>query len=108
MPLNPDPSSLDEGALQALDKTLHGKLVATRTLVGHLATALHDPSALETASDLLRAMLALLDRPGPRSREELVREVDLSNATLLAVIDLVKTYADQPRVHRAHPKSARK
>jgi hypothetical protein len=108
MPLNPDPSTLDEGALQALDEALHGKLVATRTLLGTLASALHDPSELETASDLLRAMLALLDRPGPRTREELVREVDLSNAALLAAIDLVKTYADQPRVHRAHPKSARR
>jgi hypothetical protein len=100
MPLTPDPSSLDGDALQTLDETLHAKLVATRTLVGHLAPALHDPEALRAASDLLRSILALLDRPGPRTREELVREVDLSNAVLLAVIDLIKSHADVPRVPR--------
>jgi hypothetical protein len=104
---DPDPSSLDGPALQALDETLHAKLVATRTLVGHLAVALRDPSALEPASELLRATLALLDRPGRRDRDELLREVELTNAILVAVVDLVKSHADTPKAHRPRPKSER-
>ncbi len=105
MALAPDPASLDEDALQVLDETLHAKLVPTGTLVGHLGVALRDPAAHQPASDLLRAMLALFDRPGHRTREELIREVDLSNAALLAVIDSVRSHADVPQVPRKRPPS---
>lgn len=107
MPLDPDPSSLSEADLRILQEGLRAKLVSTAVLVRHVGAALHEPKALETASELLRSTLAFLERPGPRTRDELVREVSLSNATLLAVIDLVKSHADTPKARTARPKGGR-
>jgi hypothetical protein len=107
MPIDPDPSSLSDAALQSLHDTLRAKLVATSVLVRHVGDALRDPKSLDAATDLLRSTLAFLDRPGSRARDEIVREANLSNATLLAVIDLVKSHADAPKARVSRAKNRR-
>ncbi len=101
MPNAPDPSKLSLDALRARHTELRANVVSTNVLVRHVAAALHDPKSLDVASDLLQSTLAILDLPGSRGREELVREVNLSNAAVLAVIDLVRAHADAPRLPRA-------
>lgn len=56
------------------------------------------PGSLRTAQELLEATRSLLERPGPRSSGELAAEANLAYATLISVIDLVKSHTDLPKV----------
>ncbi|MGP8075431.1 MAG: hypothetical protein ACLP8Y_01645 [Thermoplasmata archaeon] len=104
MPLVFDPSSLSPKAREELRQALRADLGETRELVEQPSGRVIDPASLETAAELLRSALANLDLPGPRSRGAAVADINLAYATLLAVIDLVKSHTDVPRVPRARKK----
>ena len=105
MPNAPDAAALSQEGLASKHRELRANLVATGVLVRHVASALQNPASLDPAAALIQATIAILDRPGARSREETVREVNLSNAALVAVIDLVKSHADAPKQSRPKPSS---
>ena len=98
MPLVLDPERHSRASLEALVRSLRSDLEELRGPVGHPRGAVLDPASLETARGLLEAALATLARPGPRNRRRLADEANLAYATLLAVIDLVKSHTDVPRV----------
>ncbi|MGA8711333.1 MAG: hypothetical protein WB786_08950 [Thermoplasmata archaeon] len=104
MPLVFDPSTLSPRALEELRQSLRTDLRETRELVEHPSGRVVDPASLETAAELLRSALASLDLPGPRSPGAAVADINLAYATLVAVIDLVKSHTDVPRVPRARKK----
>ena len=100
MPLILHPAALSSRVLKELRKSLRDDLAETAELVHHPAGKVRDPASLETASELIRSALARLDLPSPRSPEALGADVNLAYATLVAVIDLVKSHTDVPRVPR--------
>lgn len=100
MPLVLDPTSLPADVLEDLRRSLRDDLAEAGELVHHPAGKVLDPGSLETASELVRSALARLDAPGPRSPEALGADVNLAYAALVAVIDLVKSHTDVPRVPR--------
>lgn len=104
MPLVGDPSSFSVPVLEELLRSLREDLEETSELVNHPTGAVRDPASLVTAAELLRSTLAVLDVPGPCTREALAAEVNLAYATMVSVIDLVKSHTDVPRVPRARPK----
>jgi len=104
MPLVLDPTAHSAESVGLLRKSLRDDLADTVEFVRNPGGAVVDPASLETASDLLQSTLAVLDRAGPRSREETAAEANLAYATLLAVIDLVKSHTELPRVPRARKK----
>jgi hypothetical protein len=104
MPLVQAPSALPREALEELLRSLREDLHETEELVRAPPGVVRDPASLEAAADLLRSTLAVLDLPGPRSAEALVSEINLAYATIVAVIDLVKSHTDVPKVPRARPK----
>ena len=57
-----------------------------------------DPQSLLTARELLDAALAVMRRPGERTAIEFAADADLGYATSLAVLDLVKSHTDAPKV----------
>ena len=57
-----------------------------------------DPASLLTARELLDAAVQVLDRPGARTAAERAAEANLAYATMLSVIDLVKSHTDVPKV----------
>jgi hypothetical protein len=103
MPLVLDPASVPEKVLRELHRSLREDLEATRELVEHPTGAVLDPASLATADELLRSTLALVDLPGPRAVETLAAEVNLVYSTMVAVIDLVKSHTEVPRVPRKRP-----
>jgi hypothetical protein len=103
MPLLLDPAKISRKALQELHRSLREDLEETRELVDQPSGAVRDPASIMTAAELLRSTLAVLDMPGRRRPEALATEVNLAYATLVAVIDLVKSHTDVPRVPRARP-----
>ena len=100
MPLVLDPTTLPEPVLDELRRSLLVDLEEIRELVLHPAGPVLDPVSLETAGQLVRSTLAVLERPGARSPEEKAADINLAYATMLAVIDLVKSHTDVPRVPR--------
>lgn len=104
MPLVFDPRSLPEAVLRELHRSLREDLESTNDLVLHPAGDVRDPASLETAAELLRSTLATLDLPGERSPKALASEVNLAYATMIAVIDLVKSHTEVPRVPHARKK----
>jgi len=105
VPLVLDPDRLPEGVLQGLVKSLRVDLAESLELVTEPRGAVRDPAGLETARELALSALALLDRPGPRTRGELAEEANLAYAAMLAVIDLAKSHTDVPRVPRSRSAS---
>jgi len=101
MPLVHDPTSLPPKILEELLRSLRDDLAETSELVQHPPGTVLDPTSLETASELIRSTLARLDRPGPGTPESLGADINLAYATLLAVIDLLKSHTDVPRVPRS-------
>jgi hypothetical protein len=100
MPLVLDPSRHSAGELRALLADLRGELTEARELIDHPRGAVPDPSGLTNAAELLGATLAYLDDGDDSNPAELVRKANLAYATLVAVIDLVKSHTDAPRVPR--------
>jgi len=105
MPLVLDPHSFPRPVLEELLRSLREDLEATSELVDQPIAAVRDPASLETASELLQSTLAQLDLPGPRTEVALTAEVNLAYATMVAVIDLVKSHTNVPKVPRGRPKS---
>jgi len=60
---------------------------------------------MDTARDLLDSTLAHLAERGPRTLEAAAADINLAYATLLAVIDLVKSHTDGPRVPHSREKT---
>jgi hypothetical protein len=98
MALVNDPDSLSEPVLDELVRSLAGDLDETVEMVEKPRGRVLDPASLVTARELLESARAVLRRPGPRSKAERAAEANLAYATLIAVIDLVKTHTDVPRV----------
>jgi hypothetical protein len=105
MPLVLDPNSLTVATLQELRRSLRNDLEETRELIDRPAGRVVDPASLETARELLRSVLGRLDVPGPEDPAALAADVNLAYATLVAVIDLVKSHTDVPKVPRSRAKS---
>jgi hypothetical protein len=94
-----DPASLPESVLVELADSLRRDLEETTELVQHPRGRVLEPASLRTAEELLEASRAALDAlstsAGP---DEYAVRVNLAYATMLAVIDLVKTHTDVPKV----------
>jgi hypothetical protein len=104
VPLVFDPSSLSPKTLEEVRLALRTDLVETKEFVERPPGRVIDPASLETAADLLNSTLATLDRPGPRSPTAAVADINLAYATLVAVIDLVKSHTEGPKVPRSRKK----
>ena len=100
MPLVLDPTALPPAVLDELRRSLRADLEETRELVLHPPGTVVDPASLETARELLRSTLQTLEGSEPRSAARKAADVNLAYATMLAVIDLVKSHTDAPRVPR--------
>lgn len=98
MPLVLDPRTLPPEVLNELAASLKSDLAETEELVLHPRGRVLDPASLETARELLLAVRAELDRPGDRTPDEVARDANVAYATMLAVIDLVKSHTEVPRV----------
>lgn len=100
MPLVLDPGALPHSVLTALRDSLHADLVETQEWVQHPDGQVRDPASIQAAGELLRSTLARLDVEGSRTPESLGADVNLAYATLVAVVDLVKSHTDGPIVPR--------
>ena len=100
MPLVHDPNALPPQVLDELHRSLLADLQETGELIRSPRGAVLDPASLVTAEELLSAALAQLSRPGTRTPSEKAQDVNLAYATMLAVIDLVKSHTEGPRVPR--------
>ena len=98
MSLVNDPETLPESVLEELIQSLRTDLEETEEMVRSPRGRVLDPASLVTAGELLVAARAVLDRSGPRTKAERAAEVNLAYSTLLAVIDLVKSHTDVPKV----------
>lgn len=98
MSLVAEPERLPEPVLEDLVKSLRAELAETVELIRHPKGRVLDPTSLMTAEELLAAATAVLAREGPRTRIERGAEANLAYATVLAVVDLVKSHTDVPRV----------
>ncbi len=100
VPLIAEPERIPLGVLRELRESLRADLEETLEMVAAPRGAVRDPASLETAAELARSVLHLLDRPGDRDARGLAAEANLAYAAMLAVIDLVKSHTDVPRVPR--------
>lgn len=98
MPLVLDPDRLPPGMLEDLCRELREGLSETLESILNPRGRVLDATSLDTAAELVRASMAILDRPGARSATGLGEEANLAYAATLAAIDLVKTHTDVPRV----------
>ena len=104
MPLVVDPGALPSHVLEELRRQLREDLAETLEAAVRPKGHVLDPASLETAADLVRASLAVLDRPGARDAAALGAESNLAYAAMLAAIDLVKMHTDVPRVPPPRPR----
>ncbi len=100
MTLIPEGSAIDEAKLREILRSLEEDLRELEGSVQSPVGPVLDPSSLRTAAELLEGTRAMLERPGDRSREALLREVNLAYATSLAVIDIVKSHTATSKVPR--------
>jgi hypothetical protein len=98
MPLVLDPAAIPAPVLAELRSSLREDLAQTLGFVDAPGARVLDPASLETARELLRSALALLERPGARDSRALADEANLAYAVLIAAIDLVKSHTELPRV----------
>jgi len=105
MPLVLEPKALARAALEELVKEMVEGLEELRPMATSPKARVIDPTSLLTARELLDAALATIRRPGERTDDELAADANLGYATQLAVLDLVKSHTDVPRVPRPRPKS---
>ncbi len=100
MPLIRDPAAHSVPELAALAAGFTATLVQLRDGLPAPSPHVIDPMSIETARELLDAALARMRDPTGRSPGPLAENVNLGYATMLAVIDLVKSHTDRPRVPR--------
>jgi hypothetical protein len=105
MPLIQDPNAFPRSTLVELRKSLRNDLEETRELIDQPVGRVLDPASLETANELLRSTLARLDLLVPTDAPALAADINIAYATLLAVIDLVKSHTDVPKVPRRRSKN---
>ncbi len=105
MPLILEPERHSVAALEELLRSLRSDLDESRDLFLHPRGRALDPASLETAESLLLSTLEAIDAEGPRDATGLAAKVNLAYASLLAVIDLVKSHSDVPRVPAARKSS---
>jgi hypothetical protein len=98
MPLVLEPSRYSRESLAGIVRELRAELDDARELIDHPRGPVRDPSGIEAAKDLVNSAVTLLDAPGERDVADLAREANLAYAALVAVIDLVKSHSDAPRV----------
>lgn len=101
MPLILDPDTHPEPVLRALVAEFTETLTELRGTVAEPHGRVIDPGSLETARELLDAALAQLEHGGDRTPAELAADANLGYATMMAVIDLVISHTDVPRVPRS-------
>ena len=101
MALVAESNEVSLATLQELFVALRTDLDDLEEMVAHPRGAVLDPASLRTASELLQSARALLRGTVPSDRGELARRSNLAYAVLRAVIDLVKSHTDVPRVPRA-------
>ena len=98
MPLILEPDRLPATVIEQVRQELREGLTETLGSIHTPRGKVLDPASLETAAELVRSALVVLDRPGPRDARASAEESNLAYATLLAAIDLVKMHTDVPRV----------
>ncbi len=103
MPLVLDPDRVPEPLLKELLRSLRNDLAETENLIRNPPGRVLDPASLATADDLLRSVRVLLDRVRGADPADLAAQSNLAYATLLAVIDLVKSHTDVPKVPPPRP-----
>jgi len=103
LPLVLDPDSLPEPILRGLLRSLRDDLAGTEELVRAPKGRVLDPASLETAHELLESARAILDRSRRRDRAGVAADANLAYAVMIAVIDLVKSHTDVPRVPPPRP-----
>jgi hypothetical protein len=100
VPLILDASGYRRSALVQLAKEMEDGLVELRPMADTPKARVLDPTSLLTARELVDATLAVLRRPGERTDAELAADANLGYVATLAVLDLVKSHTDVPRVPR--------
>ena len=103
MPLVLDAGRLPRETLEEMARSFREDLAGLEEMISAPKGRVLDPASLETASELLASAVAVLNRPGERTTAALAEEVNLAYATMLAVIDLVKSHTDVPRVPPPRP-----
>ena len=103
MPLVLDPERLPPGVLESLATEMRASLAESLEMIEQPKYRVVDPMSFATAGEMVRAAMALLDRPGARDPRTLADEVNLAYAVMLASIDLVKSHSDAPRVPPPRP-----
>lgn len=98
MPLILDPAGYSDAILAELVRSLTSDLAETREFVLDPGGPVRDPASLQTAREQIDATLAILARPGDHTAANLAAEANLAYATMLSVIDLVKSHTDVPQV----------
>ena len=98
MPLVIDPERLPPSVLAELVATLRAELEEAEELVHPPAERVRDPASLSTAAELLASARALLDLPGSPGAAELAARANVAYSTVVAVVDLVKSHTDLPKV----------
>ncbi|MGP8071705.1 MAG: hypothetical protein ACLPZM_01050 [Thermoplasmata archaeon] len=98
MSLVNDPENLPVSVLEELVRSLRTDLAETEEMVRSPKGRVRDPASLVTALDLIEGTKAILNRTGPRTPAERAAEANLTYATMLAVIDLIKSHTEVPRV----------
>lgn len=100
MPLVHDPTSIPERVLVDLLESFRTDLKETEELVRNPRGRVLDPASLDTALELLGSAEKFFERPASSDPVELAARINLAYSVLIAVIDLVKSHTDVPRVPR--------
>jgi hypothetical protein len=98
MPLILDPKGHSAGTLSELLNEFTQTLAELRAGLPDPSPHVRDPASIETARELIDAALGRMKDAHAGSREEVAAAVNLGYATMVAVIDLVKSHTDRPRV----------
>ncbi len=98
MPLVLEGTELPEPTLRELYESLRTDLTDLESMIAEPRGAVRDPASLTTAAELLHGARTLLEGRPPADRNELAARTNLAYGVLLAVIDLVKSHTDGPRV----------
>jgi hypothetical protein len=103
VPLILDGTSYDRESLRKLAEEMAVGLEELRPMTVSPKAKVLDPQSLLTAREMLDAALAVLRRPGERTDAELAADANLGYATSLAVLDLVKSHTEMPKVPPPRP-----